>query len=536
MSRKQRKNLIRILAATLLLVLFVLLPAEVYPLVFGIDCLRLAAFLIPYFIVGWDVLYTALRNLTGGRLLDEKFLMALATVGAFTLGEYVEGVAVMLLYQVGELFQSLAVGRSRKSIAALMNIRPDTATVLREGKAETVLPEEVAAGELLRILPGEKIPLDGTVTEGESQVNTAALTGESLPREVKAGDRVISGSVNMSGVLTVRAESPYAESTVAKILDLVENAAERKARVEAFITRFAHWYTPLVVGVALLLAVLPPIFGRNWGEWIGRALIFLVVSCPCALVISVPLSFFGGIGGASRRGILIKGAEYVEVLSRVHTVAFDKTGTLTEGRFRVSAVYPQNGIREEDLLALAASPVFRCLACVDRGERRAPQTWDIGGAWDELLSAGFHVSARCGSDFHGHFTTGGHDYFPGEFVQDCLQVEKNDYQSILNAYRNGNFYTMCGSLIAEPEFSVSADNSVRQCHLAFDLNGEMEKVEVISEGKIVAEFTDIPEHFEADFAVPDGKYYRVRGTGKMQKRKYTEGEFEPLFLLNPIYF
>ena len=359
MSRKQRKNLIRILAATVLLILFAFIPAEVYPRVLGIDCLRLAAFLIPYCIVGWDVLYTALRNLLGGRLLDEKFLMALATVGAFALGEYVEGVAVMLLYQVGELFQSLAVGRSRKSIAALMDIRPDTATVLRDGEALTVFPEEVAIGELLRILPGERIPLDGTVTEGESQVNTAALTGESLPQEVKAGDRVISGAVNMIGVLTVRAESPYAESTVAKILDLVENAAERKARVEAFITRFAHWYTPVVVGVALLLAVLPPIFDGNWGEWIGRALIFLVVSCPCALVISVPLSFFGGIGGASRRGILIKGAEFVEVLSRVHTVAFDKTGTLTEGHFRVSAVYPQNGIREEDLLALAASAECR---------------------------------------------------------------------------------------------------------------------------------------------------------------------------------
>ena len=193
-------------------------------------------------------------------------------------------------------------------------------------------------------------------------------------------------------------------------------------------------------------------------------------------------------------------------------------------------------VSTEDLLALAASPVFRCLACVDRGERRAPQTWDIGGAWDELLSAGFRISARCGSDFHGHFTTGGHDYFPGEFVQDCLWVEKNDYHSILQAYRSGNFYTMCGDLISDPEFSVRALGTVRQCHLAFDLHGEMEKVEVISEGKVIAEFTDIPEHFSADFAVPSGKYYRVRGTGKMQKRKYSDGDFEPLFLLNPIYF
>ncbi|MBQ8859379.1 MAG: cadmium-translocating P-type ATPase, partial [Clostridia bacterium] len=359
MSRKQKKNLWRILAAGILMLAATLVPAEVYPQIFGVNLLRFAVFLVPYFIVGWDVLYTALRNLLGGRLLDEKFLMAIATVGAFALGEYVEGTAVMLLYQVGELFQSIAVGRSRKNIASLMDIRPDTATVLRDGEALTVSPDEVAVGECLRVLPGEKIPLDGVVTDGESQVNTAALTGESLPQDVKVGDRVVSGSVNMSGVLTVRVESLYAESTVAKILDLVENAAERKARVESFITRFAHWYTPVVVGVALLLAVLPPIIDGNWGEWVGRALIFLVVSCPCALVISVPLSFFGGIGGASRRGILIKGAEYLETLARVHTVVFDKTGTLTCGSFRVTALYPQADITADDLLALAAAAESR---------------------------------------------------------------------------------------------------------------------------------------------------------------------------------
>lgn len=358
MNRKQKKTLARILAAGALTVLLVFLPVELFPMIGGYPLIRLTAFLVPYFIVGWDVLYTAIRNLLGGRLLDEKFLMAVATIGAFALGEYAEGVAVMLLYQVGELFQSIAVRRSRKNIAALMDIRPDTAAVLRGGEALTVSPDEVAIGELIRVLPGEKIPLDGIVTDGESQINNAALTGESLPLDVKAGDRVVSGAVNISGVLTVRVESVYGESTVAKILDLVENAAERKARVENFITRFAHWYTPAVVGVALFLSVLPPIFLGNWGEWVGRALIFLVVSCPCALVISVPLSFFGGIGGASRRGILIKGAEYLEVLSRVHTVVFDKTGTLTEGRFRVTEVYPTVGTQEA-LVRLAASAECR---------------------------------------------------------------------------------------------------------------------------------------------------------------------------------
>ncbi len=358
MSRKQKKTLARILAAGGLTLLLVLLPDSLFPTVHGYPLVRLLTFLVPYLIVGWDVLYTAARNLFGGRLLDEQFLMAVATVGAFALGEYVEGVAVMLLYQVGELFQSIAVRRSRKNIAALMNIRPDTAVVLRGKEALTVSPDDVAIGELIRILPGEKIPLDGIVTDGVSEINTAALTGESLPLDVKAGDRVVSGAVNISGVLTVRVESVYGESTVAKILDLVENAAERKARVENFITRFARWYTPAVVGVALLVGVLPPIFFGNWGEWVGRALIFLVVSCPCVLVISVPLSFFGGIGGASHRGILIKGAEYLEVLSRVHTVVFDKTGTLTEGRFRVTEVYPTIGTKEA-LVRLAASAECR---------------------------------------------------------------------------------------------------------------------------------------------------------------------------------
>ena len=375
MTRKQKKNLKRILLATALTLAVALIPAGLLPTVWGGEeergLLRLLLFLCPYLVVGWDVLFSAGRNLLRVQLLDEKFLMAISTVGAFALGEYTEGVAVMLLYQVGELFQGIAVGKSRRHIASLMDIRPDTACVLRQGEYLTVLPEEVAAGETIRLLPGERIPLDGRVITGESSLNTAALTGESLPRSLSPGDRVISGAVNMSGELLVCVESVYAESTVSRILELVENAAEKKARVESFITRFAHWYTPCVVAVALLLGVIPPLFVGNLAEWISRALIFLVVSCPCALVISVPLSFFGGIGGASRHGILIKGASYMEVLAGAHTVAFDKTGTLTRGTFRVVEVHAVDG-QEQALLALAAAveahsnhPIARsvCEAC-----------------------------------------------------------------------------------------------------------------------------------------------------------------------------
>ncbi|MBQ8175096.1 MAG: cadmium-translocating P-type ATPase [Clostridia bacterium] len=355
MNRKQKKNLIRILVAAVLTVAAILVPHDLLPPLWGIDLVRLVTFLVPYLVVGWDVLRGALSNIFAARFLDEKFLMAIATVGAFALGEYIEGVAVMLLFQVGELFESIAVGRSRKSIAALMNIRPDTATVLRDGEWVHLSPEEVAVGEAILILPGERIPLDGTVTEGESEMNTAALTGESVPRAVGIGDAVVSGAVNVSGRLTVLVRAPYAESTVSKILAMVESASERKSRVEGVITRFARWYTPVVVGFAAFLAILPPIFVGDFASWLERALVFLVVSCPCALVISVPLSFFSGIGGASRRGILIKGAEYLELLASVHTVAFDKTGTLTEGRFRVVEICPTEGKTEEELLALAAT-------------------------------------------------------------------------------------------------------------------------------------------------------------------------------------
>ena len=347
MTRRQKKTLIRIVAAALLTLIAALLPLE--------GVWKALAFAVPYLVIGWDVLWGALRNIAHGQVFDEKFLMALATLGAFAVGEYPEAAAVMLFYQIGELFESVAVGRSRRSIAALMDIRPDMARVLRDGEEVELDPEEVAVGETLVVRPGEKIPLDGVILEGSGSVNTAALTGESLPVDVAEGDTVISGSISLTGLLKVRASGVYAESTVARILELVENSSEKKARVENFITRFARWYTPLVVVSALLLAVLPPLLGGGeWSGWIKRALIFLVVSCPCALVVSVPLSFFGGIGGASRDGILVKGANYLEMLERVDTVVFDKTGTLTQGRFAVDAIHPKT-VSAEELLDIAAA-------------------------------------------------------------------------------------------------------------------------------------------------------------------------------------
>ena len=301
----------------------------------------LTVFLVPYLVIGWDILWRAARNIAHGQVFDENFLMALATLGALAIGEYPESVFVMLFYQVGEFFQSWAVGRSRQSIAALMDIRPDYANLEENGSTRRVDPEDVTVGETIVIRPGERVPLDGVVLEGVSTLNTAALTGESLPRDIQPGDDVISGCVNLTGVLRVRTTKEFGDSTVAKILDLVENAGSRKARSEQFITRFARWYTPVVVGSAVLLAVLPPLItGGDWAKWLEQALIFLVISCPCALVISVPLTFFGGIGGASRQGVLVKGSNYLEALARTETVVFDKTGTLTRGVFNVTAIHP----------------------------------------------------------------------------------------------------------------------------------------------------------------------------------------------------
>ena len=346
MSKKQKQTLYRILLSAALLIAAALLPLEGWP--------RLAVFLIPYALIGWDVLWRAVRNIARGEVFDENFLMSLATVGALCVGEYPEAVFVMLFYQVGELFQSYAVDQSRKSIASLMDIRPDYANLEVDGQIQQTDPEDVAVGDIILIKPGERIPLDGDVVEGTSTLDTAALTGESLPRSVGPGESVVSGCVNLSGLLRVEVTKPFEESTVAKILDLVENASAKKAKAENFITKFARYYTPAVVLAAVVLAVLPPLaLGWAWTDAILRALNFLVVSCPCALVISVPLSFFGGIGGASRQGILVKGGSYLEVLARTETVVFDKTGTLTKGVFQVTAVHPEQGT-EAELLELAA--------------------------------------------------------------------------------------------------------------------------------------------------------------------------------------
>ena len=347
MSKKQKRMLRRILASAVLFVICVLLPVSGWP--------RLLVFLAPYGVIGWDVLWRAVRNIAHGQVFDENFLMALATVGALAIGEYPEAVFVMLFYQVGELFQSYAVDQSRKSITALMDIRPDYANMEGpDGQLEQVDPEDVAVGDTIVIKAGERIPLDGVVLEGSSTVDTAALTGESLPRQVESGDDVISGCVNLSGLLKVRVTKAFEESTVAKILDLVENSASKKAKAENFITKFARYYTPIVVLAAVALALLPPLLTSiQWVDSIQRALNFLVVSCPCALVISVPLSFFGGIGGASKDGILVKGGNYLEVLARTEIVVFDKTGTLTRGVFNVTAIHPDH-CDQGQLLELAA--------------------------------------------------------------------------------------------------------------------------------------------------------------------------------------
>ncbi len=357
MNKKQKKMLTRILIATVMLIALYFLPVT------GI--LQLALYLVVYLVIGYDILKKAGKGIANRRVFDENFLMAVATIGAFALaiyqrsGDYTEGIAVMLFYQIGELFQSYAVGKSRKNISALMDIRPDYANIERDGKLEKVDPDEVAIGSTIIVQPGEKIPIDGIILEGTSTLNTSALTGESLPREAAPGDEIISGCINMTGVLKIRTEKEFGESTVSKILELVENSSSRKSRSEDFIARFARVYTPAVCYSALALAVLPPVIlmltggDAQWGTWIYRALTFLVTSCPCALVVSIPLSFFAGIGGASKEGVLVKGSNYLETLSQVRCVVFDKTGTLTQGVFEVSGVH-HNEMENEKLLEYAA--------------------------------------------------------------------------------------------------------------------------------------------------------------------------------------
>ena len=316
---------------------------------------ELAFLIVAYVILGWDVVWQAVKNITRGQVFDEHFLMSVSTIGAFAIGEYPEAVAVMLFYQVGEFFQSLAVKRSRKSISDLMDIRPDSATVKRNGVLQVVSPESVAVGEIIVVKPGEKIPLDGIVVDGESMLDTKALTGESVPRSIRKGDEALSGCINQSGLLTLKVTKSFGESTVSKITDLVENASARKAPTENFITTFARYYTPVVVGMAAVLAIIPPlVLGGGWSEWLRRGFVFLIVSCPCALVISIPLTFFGGIGAASKRGVLVKGSNYLEALNKVSVVVFDKTGTLTKGVFEVANIIPAAGYQKEQVLEYAA--------------------------------------------------------------------------------------------------------------------------------------------------------------------------------------
>ena len=351
MNKKQKKMLIRIIIAAVLIVVFSLLPAEGY--------LRFVLFMIPYLVIGYDILKKAFKGILNKQVFDENFLMAVATVGAILLGDYSEGVAVMLFYQIGELFQSYAVGKSRRNISELMDIRPDYANIEKDGTMEQVDPDEVEIGTIIVVQPGEKVPIDGVITEGTSTLNTSALTGESLPRDAKAGDEVISGCINMTGLLKIRTTKEFGESTVSKILELVENSSSRKSRSENFISKFAKYYTPAVCYGALALAFIPPIvlliMGKPamWGDWIYRALTFLVISCPCALVISIPLSFFAGIGGASNQGILVKGSNYLETLAQTKYVVFDKTGTMTQGVFEVSGIH-HNEMPDEKLLEYAA--------------------------------------------------------------------------------------------------------------------------------------------------------------------------------------
>lgn len=399
MNIKQKKMLARILVSGVLMIVLSLLPVE------GI--LRFALFLIPYLIVGYDILRKAWKGILNRQVFDENFLMAVATVGAMALGEYTEGVAVMLFYQIGELFQSYAVGRSRRNISQLMDIRPDYANIQGEDGLEQVDPDEVEPGTVIVVQTGEKIPIDGVVVEGQASLNTSALTGESLPREVSAGNEVISGCINMTGVLKIRTTRAFGESTVSKILELVENSSSRKSRSEQFISRFAHYYTPIVCYSALALAILPPLVllllgqGPDWGTWIYRALTFLVISCPCALVISIPLSFFAGIGGASRAGVLVKGSNYLEAMSQVRYIVFDKTGTLTRGVFQVVGVH-HSQMEEQRLLEYAAlaesfssHPISRSLreACkTPLDASRVSQVEEIGGHGVTALVDGHAVA------------------------------------------------------------------------------------------------------------------------------------------------
>ena len=417
--QNMKKRITRIAIGAVIYVAALLLPDSP-------QGLKLGVFIAAYAVIGYRVVWNALRGILRGQMLDENFLMSIASIGAFFVGEYPEAVAVMLFYQVGETFEDYAVGKSRRSITQLMDIRPDSANLKTPEGIKEVDPNEVKPGDIIIVRPGEKVPLDGKIIEGVSSLNTAALTGESLPKDVGRGDEILSGCVNMRGVLTVEVTKHFGESTVSKILDLVENAANKKSKTESFISRFAVVYTPLVVGAAVLLAVLPPLLieGALWNDWIYRALNFLVVSCPCALVISVPLSFFGGIGGASKAGVLVKGSNYLEAMSQVQWVVMDKTGTLTEGVFHVEDIFPEEGFSEKELIEYAAMAENYSNHPISQSLKEA-----YGKDIDESLISGVEELAGKGvtAEVKGHKVAAGNKK---------LMADKTDFEGQLKEHRS----------------------------------------------------------------------------------------------------
>lgn len=473
MTKKQKKQLNKIIAAVVLLLIGSILPAP--------DYIRLICFLPGYLIVGYDVLLKAGKNIIKGQVFDENFLMSLATIGAFLLQEYTEGIAVMLFYQIGELFQSYAVNQSRKSVAALMDIRPDSATVIRDGIEEEVFPDEVMVGETIIVKPGERIPLDGIVLEGSSMEDTKALTGEAVPRKVEPGDEIISGCINLTSVLKIETTKEYGESTVARILDLVENASSQKAKVENFITRFARYYTPVVVGLAAFIGIVVPccIPTHPFAQWLYRALSFLVCSCPCALVISVPLSFFGGIGCASKNGVLVKGSNYLEAIAKTETMVFDKTGTLTKGTFGVTKIAPKEGIDEETLLLAALIPeqysnhpiaLSIMAACEERKIKRAVNAADF----EEIAGKGVKA------------VVAGHTIYAGnKSLMDGLGIKVSDVSeaaSIIYTVVDGKYY---GYILISDEIKEDAQDAINLLHRI----GVKRTVMLTGDRKTIGEYT-----------------------------------------------
>lgn len=481
--------LFRIIASALLFAVGLFIPdGETLSVLWAV---KLAVFLASYIIIGWDILWKAVRNIAGGQVFDENFLMALASVGAMIVGEYSEGAAVMLFYQVGELFQSIAVGKSRKSIADMIDINPEYANVERGGEVTETTPDEVNTGEVIIIRPGERIPLDGVIISGASSLNTAALTGESALRDVAEGDEVISGCINTDGVIRVRVTRPYSDSTVSRILELVENSGENKAKTESFITRFAKVYTPAVVAAAVLLAVIPPLFDGEWSSWLYKALSFLVVSCPCALVISVPLSYFGGIGGASRHGIMIKGANYLEALANAQTFVFDKTGTLTMGNFVVSKVYPK-GVSEEELLTICAAAEQYSTHPIAQSITAACAQIPAAENVEEL--AGFGVTARV----NGKEIAAGNLRLMEKIGAECTAEESGG--TAVYCAENGRYI---GCIIITDEIKHGAESAIKSLKKQCGAKTVMLTGDRNATGKAVAQALNIDEAYTE--LLPDGK-------------------------------